>query len=609
MEHKKKMKKTRALVNIFYSIRLMWGIKKGAVLQSAIAKALDYIGWVFYSYFFIRYMVGAIQQGESFQHILRFILLSGGFFTIVAFYYSFIEGAYIPLAGPTVYRKLYGMLYKKAGNVELRCFEDSSFYNRYTLAVDGADQKLIQAIQNFFGIIAGGIAAIVVFTAMFTIDRIVVLFILFPIVGNFLFGYLYHKAEYERDKAMAPFKRRIDYVNRVMYMADYSKELRLSKVFNLLKHKYDDALKNIFQVADRYAFKITLPTWIRNYLTFTVMFEGVLMYGAYRAIVGKTMDLAELAVLSSTMVSASWILIRFTESLMESMKQGLFIENLRTFLEYEEKLPENYDGIIPEENIHSIEFRNVSFSYKEDSPVIKNLSFRIEGNNRVALVGHNGAGKTTIIKLLFRLYDPDEGEILLNDINIKEYNLKAYRSLYAAAFQDYKIFALSIKENVLMRECSEEDNSVVIEALAKAGVYDKVRSLPKGIDTIMTKEFDEEGVLLSGGEYQKIVVARAFVKKVPIKVFDEPSSALDPIAEYELYDSIIKDSIDKTMIFISHRLSSVRNADMVYMLENGTILEQGTHKELMEQNGAYADMYNKQAKNYLAVENLQEVIV
>jgi ATP-binding cassette subfamily B protein len=607
MEQQQKIKKTRALNNILYSIRLMWGIKKGVILQSALGAAFEYITWVFYSYFFIRHMVGAIQEGESFSQILKFILLSGAFFMVIAFYNSFIQGAYIPMAGATIYQKLYQKLYQKAGNVELRCFEDSDFYNRYTLAVDGASDKLIQVIKNFFGIIAGGIAAVVVFATMFIIDKAVVLFILSPIIGNFLFGYIYHKAEYERDKAMAPYKRRLDYVNRVMYLADYSKEIRLSKVFHILKNKYEEAMKGIFRTADQYAFRINVPTWIRNYLTFTVMFEGVLMYGAYRAIVGNSLDLAELAVLSSTMVSASWILIGFTESLMESMKQGLFVENLRTFLEYEEKLPEDYDGIIPEEKITSIEFRNVSFGYKEGTRIINKLSFYIEANTRVALVGHNGAGKTTIIKLLFRLYDPEEGEILVNGINIKEYNLKAYRSLFAAAFQDYKIFALPIKENVLMRECSEEDDAQVVDALTKAGVYDKIKTLPKGLDTIMTKEFDEEGILLSGGEFQKIVVARAFVKNVPIKVFDEPSSALDPIAEYELYDSIMKDSIDKTMIFISHRLSSVRNADMVFMLEQGTILERGTHKELMALNGSYADMYQKQAKNYLAVEDLQEV--
>jgi ATP-binding cassette, subfamily B, bacterial len=606
MKQQQEIKKTRALKNNIYAIRVMWEIMKSAIINSALMTAFAYIGWVFYSYFFIRYLVGAIERSESFGHIIGFVLMAGGFFMIVAFYNAYINGAYNPMARATIYRKLYAKLYKKAGNVELRCFEDSSFYNKYTLAVDGADEKLISIIQNLFGMLFGASAAIVIFTMMFLTDRLAVAFVIFPIVGNFVFGYFVKKNEYNRDKAMVPYKRTIDYVNRVMYLADFSKEMRLSKVFNLMKYKYIKAINGIFDVSDQYFFRISLPQWFKNYFTFTIIFEGVLMYGAYRTIVGKTMGLADLAVLSSTMVSATWILIRFTDSVMESMKQGLFVENLRAFLEYKEKLPEDYDGILPEEEINSIEFRNVSFSYKEGTPIIKNLSFTMKGRTSTALVGHNGAGKTTIIKLLFRLYDPEEGEILLNGVNIKKYNLKAYRKLFAAAFQDFKIFALTIRENVMMRECSEEDDTVVIDALMKAGVYDKVMSLPKGLDTIMTKEFDEEGTLLSGGEYQKIVVARAFAKKVPIKVFDEPSSALDPIAEFELYDSIQSDSINKSVIFISHRLSSVRNADVVFMLENGNILERGSHKELMRLDGAYADMYKKQAKNYLAVDDFQE---
>lgn len=334
----------------------------------------------------------------------------------------------------------------------------------------------------------------------------------------------------------------------------------------------------------------------------------MLLYGAYRTIVSRTMNLSELAVLSTAMVSATWILIGFTDHILNSVKLGIFMENIRSFMEYEPKLPEDHDGIIPGKEIESIEFRNVSFAYKDGGEyTLRNLSFKIEAGSCLALVGHNGAGKTTIIKLLFRLYDPTEGEILLNGRNIREYNLRAYRRLFAAAFQDYKVFALSIKENVMMRKVNAEDDAVVYDALKKAGVYEKVMSLPRKADTVLTKEFDEEGALLSGGEIQKIVVARAFAKDAPIKVFDEPSSALDPIAEYELYENIMRDSRGKTMIFISHRLSSVRSADMILMLENGEIIERGTHDELMGLNGAYADMYNKQAKNYLAVENLGEV--
>ena len=291
---------------------------------------------------------------------------------------------------------------------------------------------------------------------------------------------------------------------------------------------------------------------------------------------------------------------------MSGFKNGLFVDNLRTFMEYKEKLPENYDGLEPEAEIKSIEFRNVSFSYKEEQ-VIRNLSFEIRGGKTYALVGHNGAGKSTIIKLLLRLYDPTEGEIFLNGRNIKEYNLRKYRELFAAAFQDCQIFSLPVVENVLMRKVFEGDEEVVTEALKLAGVYEKVESLPKGIYTILTKEFAEDGAVLSGGEYQKIVVARAFVKECPVKIFDEPSSALDPIAEYRLFDNILKSSRNKTMLFISHRLSSVQNADWVLMLEEGTIIEEGTHKMLMQNQGAYADMYKKQAVNYLATADFEKI--
>ncbi|MBO4290592.1 MAG: ATP-binding cassette domain-containing protein, partial [Lachnospiraceae bacterium] len=229
------------------------------------------------------------------------------------------------------------------------------------------------------------------------------------------------------------------------------------------------------------------------------------------------------------------------------------------------------------------------------------LEFR--GGKTYALVGHNGAGKTTLIKLLLRFYDPTEGRILLNGRDIREYNLKKYRALFATAFQDHRMFSMSVTDNVLMGEAvsEEQKEESVRKALQLAGVYDKVASLPAGPATTLTHEFDDEGAVLSGGEFQKIVVARAFVKKCPFKIFDEPSSALDPIAEYELFENIYNSCRENTLVFISHRLSSVQNADWVYLLEGGSVKEEGNHRMLMEKKGIYADMYTKQAKNYLAI--------
>ena len=333
-----------------------------------------------------------------------------------------------------------------------------------------------------------------------------------------------------------------------------------------------------------------------------------MLYAIYRNQVTGSITLAELTIMTSLMVAMTWILIRLFENVMEIMKNGIFINNLRGFLEYEEEIPQDQDGELPDGEFESLEFRNVSFSYKEEQ-TIRNLSFVIRKGQKIALVGHNGAGKTTIIKLLLRLYDPTSGVILYNGKDIREYNLKAYRELFATTFQDFQMFGMTIKENVLMGRHYDNEEEQVISALKKAGVYEKVMTLKDGIHTMMTKEFDADGAVLSGGETQKIAVARTFVKEAVMKIFDEPSSALDPIAEFELFQNIMKEGENHTMLFISHRLSSVKNCDKVFMLEKGHLIEEGTHQELLTANGSYAQMYKKQAMNYLALEKEEEVIL
>ena len=469
------------------------------------------------------------------------------------------------------------------------------------LAMKNADTRLIQTVDKIFGVIFGAVASVCAFVFMYQVDKLSVTFILLPIIGNFYFRRLNSHIDYKRNKDMAVHNRRIDYINRVMYLKEYAKEMRLTKVFRLLRHQYRDAITGVSDVTKKYVWKSAALHWLYVMFTFTFIFEGLLIYGAFRSIVSHTISLAQLAVITSMMVSTTWILIGFTDSVTECFKNGLFVEYLKTFLEYKEKIPEDYDGADPGREIQSIEFRNVSFAYK-DIPVLQNLNMKLDGGKTYALVGHNGAGKSTIIKLLLRFYDPTDGEILLNGRNIKEYNLQKYRALFATAFQDNRMFSMSVADNVVLGEDipPEQKQSVVENALKLSGVYDKVMSLPKGMDTTLTREFDDEGAVLSGGEFQKIVVARAFARKCPVKVFDEPSSALDPIAEYKLFDNILKACQENTLLFISHRLSSVQNADYVFLLEKGMVLEEGTHKSLMKKQGAYADMYNKQAENYLA---------
>lgn len=600
MKEKQEKKKLRhALRNNLYALRLLWELSPSQVIHQAVVRLLGYFEWLFYSAFFMRYVINALETKQEFISILTFLCITVVVFASISLYNSYVNGKVIPITHAQVYKRLNLKLFEKSSKVELACFEDSEFYNKYTLAMDKAEEQLMNTVGNIWGVIFGLIAAVVSFWLMYDVDALSVLFVLFPIIGNFVFDRWIGQIEFQRNKDMASHNRKIAYVNRVMYLSDYAKEVRLTKAFALMKRHYREAIRGVAEETKKYTVKAVVYHWFRVMFTFSFIFEGLLIYGAYRTLVNHTMSLAQLAVLTSMMVSSTWILIGFTDSLMTGFRNGLFVDNLRGFLEHKETIPEDYAGEDPGDTIESIEFRNVSFSYKEET-VIRNLSFEIRGNKTYALVGHNGAGKSTIIKLLMRFYDPEKGEIFLNGRNIKEYELQKYRALFATAFQDYQIFSLSVMENVLMRKGTKGDEKQVIDALQMAGVYDKVASLPQGIHTVLTKEFAEDGAVLSGGEYQKIVVARAFVKECPFKIFDEPSSALDPIAECQLFESILEYSRDKTMLFISHRLSSVQNADWVLMLENGTVKEEGTHQMLMQKKGAYADMYEKQAVNYLA---------
>ncbi|MBQ0027075.1 MAG: ABC transporter ATP-binding protein [Lachnospiraceae bacterium] len=612
MKKKKKTKEIgngKALLNTLYSLKLMWKISPAKVIHSGLMRLIGYFEWLFYSAFFMVYVINSLEKGEAFSRMLIFVGITASVFICINIYYAYINGKFTPETEPKINAGIYKELLKKAVNVELECYEDSDFYDKYTLAMEKADVRLTSTVESFFGVVFGFFASVFAFIYMFNVDHYSILFILFPVIGNFVFNRVVSKIAYQRNKDMAPHNRTVAYVNRVMYMTEFAKELRLTNVFKLMRRQYRTAIDGMSKVAGKYTVKSIIFHWLYVNFTFTFIFEGMLAYGAYRALVSQTLSLAQLAVITSMMVSTTWILIGFTDSITASFQNGLFIEYLKSFLEYKEKIPEDMQGEDPGSVIESLEFRNVSFAYK-DKKVIDGLNMKFEAGKTYALVGHNGAGKTTLIKLLLRFYDPTEGEIYLNGKDIRTFELRKYRELFATAFQDNRIFSMSVLDNVLMKEGNndESDKEEAQKALELAGVYDKIMSLPQGMDTILTREFDDKGELLSGGETQKIVVARAFVKKSPFKVFDEPSSALDPIAEYRLFENISKYCSDNILVFISHRLSSVKNADMIYLLGGGKVSESGTHEELIKLNKSYADMYIKQARNYLADDEYEEVM-
>lgn len=607
-ESKSKKTESSSIDNIMYLLRQAYSFSKSFVINSIIKQLIRSLLWVFYSAYFVRFILNVIEREYPLETIFISIGIVGGVSLVLQIYLYYCDYIMLPRQKVIIYQGIYEMIYRKSENVEVGCYEDTVFYNKFSIALDGAGDKIFEGVDNISRVISGILGAIVAGLAMFEIDKFALVFLIAPLLGNFVIAPRLHKLSNKRYKDTVPYDRVMGYTNRVLYLREYAKELRLSNIYTVLSGEYDKAVAGKSSVWKKYfskAFILGLLQYVSSYI---VIFEGILIYGSYRALLRDTISFDQMAILTSVMVVASWILVGVIYNINQCIEKSIHISNFKEFLEYKETIPEDYPGIDPGNEVSSIEFRQVSFAYKDNNLVLNNLSFKIDKGINAAFVGHNGAGKSTIIKLLLRLYDPTKGQILVNGKDIREYELRKYRMLFACAFQDYKIMPGTIRYNVLMG--GEGDDTTLINALKEAGVYDKVSSLKDGIDTMLTKEFDQSGELLSGGEYQKIIIARALAKKgAPVAVFDEPSSSLDPISENDIFNKILAVTKNRIGVLISHRLSCVKDADTVYMFQNGKLIEYGTHSQMMANEGPYSEMYKIQEKNYYAIDNeVREVI-
>lgn len=287
------------------------------------------------------------------------------------------------------------------------------------------------------------------------------------------------------------------------------------------------------------------------------------------------------------------------ETIGQMINNGPFLKDTFDYLD----TPDNmYQGSLTVEKRrdrkYQVEFKNVSFKYPgSDNWVLRNVNVSFEIGKRLAVVGMNGSGKTTFIKLLCRLYDPTEGEILLNGIDIRKYNYREYMDIFSVVFQDFKLMSLKLGENVA--SCSDYDKARVVDCLSKAGFSERLKTLKEGVDTYLYKDFNSEGVNVSGGEAQKIAIARSLYKNSPFIILDEPTAALDPIAEAEIYGKFNDIAGDKTSIYISHRLSSCKFCDRILVFNAGEVVQSGIHEELVyDENGKYYELWHAQAQYY-----------
>lgn len=439
---------------------------------------------------------------------------------------------------------------------------------------------------------------------LFQLSLILVAIVIATVLFSSYLNYRKIRVEERLQENFVVLNRKWDYLNYICRDKDNSKEIRLYNLGTWLSDKIRYFVENNEKLIKE-NYHATTKANVGDAFGQNIQSVIVYLYLGYK-VIKKVLSIGEFLQYVTAVSTLSGSLTSIAKSFQNGLKNLSFMANYKSFVELESfdmgelDLPndlETFDLVI----------ENLSFKYPDtEKYVLKNFSLHIHPGEKVSIVGLNGAGKTTLIKLILRLYTYEEGRILLNGVDIRKYKLEDYRRKFSAVFQDFKIFSFTVEDNILMGDMGEIDHEKVSEekerrvwnAIESAEFTDKINQLKNGLNTFMMCDYEKDGIELSGGMQQKIALCRAYYREPKMLILDEPTSMLDPMEEYKMYQGLSKLSDDKTAIFISHRLASSKFCDKIAYLENGRVIEYGTHEELMQENGKYYALFMKQAQYY-----------
>ncbi|MCR5459183.1 MAG: ABC transporter ATP-binding protein/permease [Acetatifactor sp.] len=599
--NKKNGKSVKILKNSIYLMRLIYRFSPMLFAFTIIAAIAEFC-FTFFNLLFTKRLVQEITDGNEFAVICVTIAVWCIAYLLLRFLIISIDNYFRPVYTKVLIKGLEKYLYDKAAKVDLECYDNSEYYNEFIWATNNSGEMVTGAC-NSLGAFLGYVLQISgVISMVVLIDPSLSALTFVSVALNIVVASSLEKKKVEYRKEIVGKEKVERYVERVFYLQDSAKDLRLTNIKGVLLETYEKAYQGVQTILKKYVGKIAFVSFLSTF-GFRYALNTFVIYGyfAYKLIVKQSIDLSDFVVVNKAMVDLYLLLNRWSGQINALYRNAVYVDTMKKFINYEPHIKSEADAKrIPDAEELILEFRNVTFTYPgNDQPTLRNVSFKINPRNTLAVVGYNGAGKTTLVKLMMRLYDVDQGEILLNGRNIKEFDLEDYRAMFSSVFQDFNLYALSLAENVKMNDNDVLTDDEIVSALKHADFGGKLSTLKDGINSQITREFDEEGLLLSGGEKQKVAMARVFAGTGKIIVFDEPSAALDPFAEYNINKRIIESSQKKSVVLISHRLTATRMADHIIMLENGEVVESGRHEELMQLDGKYAFMYKVQAEPYL----------
>jgi len=602
------------LTRLFYIISLVWEASPPVLIIMALLCVFNGVLPIIGAYIsrdlinVVASLIGEDSVGTVYENVFT-VMKPVIFLLVLQMIYMFLKRVLTrvntmmtAISGELVVNHIRLKIISKAKTVDQRSFDDPEFYEKLENANREAGMRPIGILNATFNVISAVISVASFIVVLATLNPLAPVVIIVASVPGALVNYYFKNKNFKYLRRHSKERRQMNYYSTIMTDKDSAKEIKILGLADTFTEKYNTAFDKYYRGLKKIITKeglsqvlvsliyVLASVALFGYVAYTVVFEGAAI-GDYTLYTGALTSIASYV---TTVITSTATIYEGT----------LFIENMLDYMNEETTVVATLDPpAIPERNTsHVIELRDVSFSYPgTEVYVIKNVNLTLKTDESVVLVGLNGAGKTTLLKLIMRLYDPTDGVILLDGRDIREYDTKALYDMYGIIFQDFGKYADTVSENIRFGDVvggADGMGEGIKLAAERAGADGYIEKLSLGYETPLTRLFEEDGIELSGGQWQKLSIARAFYKKSDILIMDEPTASLDPLAEQDVFNMFSELSEGKISIFVSHRLSGATTAGKIIVLEDGQIVEMGTHKELMALGDKYYTLFSTQAKRY-----------